>query len=204
MGLGKHFCVGPVAVASAGTTTDVLQNSHRAARFNDNLDGTLTDLGTYGAFAPGDGKTSGGFAKPPLIVSKGSMSLAESPMVVPSLNYNAERAGLKPTIPQRGGPHRRSVADRQPVLGDSDAAETDDASIPHATRSISKPPQPSSETGPGRQFTMANPDRPYDMWPGKREPCVFTLVLLVLTSPGRPRWYLDFLKTGYAAGWLQA
>ncbi|KAL2134087.1 hypothetical protein VTI74DRAFT_1083 [Chaetomium olivicolor] len=38
-GLGKHFC-----------------NAHRASLFNDNLDGTLTDLGTYADPAQGNGK----------------------------------------------------------------------------------------------------------------------------------------------------
>jgi hypothetical protein len=172
-GLGKHFCVGEIAIHAmscsccTGTNTELLQNSHRATRFNDNLDGTLTDLGTYGDFPPGHGKSSGGFAKPCLVASRGSMSLAESPMVEPSLHYRAEQAGLKPTIPQRGGPHRRSVADHQPVLGHSDSADTDDKSIPHAARSITKPHRPPSETDAGRRFTMANPDRPYDMWPGK-------------------------------------
>ncbi|KAL2166791.1 hypothetical protein VTG60DRAFT_2144 [Thermothelomyces hinnuleus] len=40
-GLGRHFC-----------------NSHRAARLNDNQDGTLTDLGTYADPTTGDGRHS--------------------------------------------------------------------------------------------------------------------------------------------------
>ena len=185
------------------TDTDVLQNSHRATRFNDNLDGTLTDLGTYTAFAPGDGKHSGGFAKPPLIVSKGPMGLAESPMVEPSLHLKAALAS-GPTIPRRGGPHRRLVAD-QPVFSiDSDSSDTDHTSIASATRHASKSHQPSSETDAVRRFTMANPDRPYDMWPGKREPSVLYHGPLALISSGRPGWHPCFFETGLDTGRLQA
>ena len=131
------------------------------------------------------------------------MSLAESPMVEPSLHLRAALAsGL--TIPRRGGPHRRSVADQPVFSRDSDSSDTDHQSIASATRHASKPYQPSPETDAVRRLTMANPDRPYDMWPGKREPCVLYHVLLVLTSSGRPRWHPCFLETGPATGRLQA
>lgn len=66
-GLGKHF-----------------NGSHRASRLNDNTDGTLTDLGKYVDAEPGDGVCSGGYAKPPIVVSK-QPSTAGLPMPEPSL-----------------------------------------------------------------------------------------------------------------------
>ncbi|KAH6843364.1 hypothetical protein B0I37DRAFT_216685 [Chaetomium sp. MPI-CAGE-AT-0009] len=145
-GLGRHFC-----------------NSHRATRFNDNEDGTLTDLGTYANPNTGNGRSSGGFAKPPLVVSKKQMTLAEAPMVPSSLHYGAHlHLTSKPTIPQRGGPRRLSTNAPNPLSGDSDSAETDDdePTSPSEVSEVSAANAPSES----RQFDMANPDRPYNMW----------------------------------------
>ncbi|KAL2257274.1 hypothetical protein VTK26DRAFT_394 [Humicola hyalothermophila] len=129
MGLGKHFC-----------------NSHRAAQLNDNLDGTLTDLGTYANPNAGNGKYSGSFAKPPIIVSKKAMTLAEAPMLEPTLHYRAALKFNKPTVPQRGGPYRRSGATETPIEDDEASSEVTDEATAKALH-------------------MANPDRPYDTWP---------------------------------------
>lgn len=63
-GLGKHFNI-----------------SHRASRLNDNMDGTLSELGKYDSATKGDEILHGGYAKPPLLVSKKPISLADNPML---------------------------------------------------------------------------------------------------------------------------
>ncbi|KAK3349825.1 hypothetical protein B0T25DRAFT_549026 [Lasiosphaeria hispida] len=74
-GLGRHSC-----------------NAHRAACLNDNLDGTLTFLGTYADPLPGNGKYSGGNAKRAIVVSKGPLSVIDAPAVEPSLIGSVQRA----------------------------------------------------------------------------------------------------------------
>jgi hypothetical protein len=143
--LGKHFC-----------------NSHRATRFNDNLDGTLTDLGTYSDPAQGNGRRLNGFAKPALIVSKKAMTLDESPMAEITLHLKAQQA-TKSTNPQRGGPHRRSTLNKATPNYDDDA-DTEDEPLIRATRSGGKPQPASPAAAETRHFDMANPDRPYNMW----------------------------------------
>jgi hypothetical protein len=150
------------------TDSHVSQNSHRATRFNDNMDGTLTDLGIYSDPAHGDGKSSGGFAKPSLIVSKKPMSLSDSPVVASSLHNRAVRP--KPTVPQRGGPRRSSILLKE-VSEDSDSADADDEPTVKVSRAAD-----ASEAIGNRRLDMANPDRPYNMWRGKLEcPISFAL-----------------------------
>ncbi|KAH6640244.1 hypothetical protein F5144DRAFT_88768 [Chaetomium tenue] len=83
------------------------------------------------------------------------MSLAEAPMVSPTLHY-AVNPTPKPTIPQRGGPRRFSSSVPKPISVDSDSTSTDD----------DESTIPSKTSGPGesRRLDMANPDRPYHMW----------------------------------------
>ncbi|KAK4169978.1 hypothetical protein QBC43DRAFT_283544 [Cladorrhinum sp. PSN259] len=56
-------------------------NAHQAASLNDNLDGTLSDIGYYADPERGNGVSSGGAVKPPVIMSKQWMSLEEAPLV---------------------------------------------------------------------------------------------------------------------------
>lgn len=163
-GLGRHFCVSRSTARLAsrfGAHIRCLtwQNSHRAARLNDNMDGTFSDLGQYVGAIVGDGRNSGGFAKPPIVVSKKPMSLVESPMVEP------REYPIRPTVPQRGGPRRSQTADAASDGADGHADSENDAasrvSISESNQRLSPP------AGGDKVFTMANPDRPYNMWPGK-------------------------------------
>ncbi len=145
-----------------------LQITHRATRFNDNLDGTLTDLGPYIAAAAGDGRDTGGFAKPPLIVSKGIMSLTESPMVEPSLHKRALLAST-PANSRTTRSQRHALSD-QSTSEDGDSDYSDDKPLARARRSVTKPQLP-PRTDRGRRLSMANPDRRYDEWLGRPELC---------------------------------
>jgi hypothetical protein len=133
---------------------------------NDNLDGTVTDLGTYSDPTHGNGRRSSGFAKPAVIVSKKATTLDESPLAEITLHVNGQQAA-KSTNPQRGGPHRRSALSKAAPKDDDDA-DTEDEPLIRATRSGGKP-QPASPAAAAenRRFDMANPDRPYNMWLGK-------------------------------------
>ncbi|KAK0640749.1 hypothetical protein B0T16DRAFT_418407 [Cercophora newfieldiana] len=66
-GLGSHF-----------------NNAHRGACLNDNLDGTLSEVGTYANQAT-DGLRNGGVPIPAIIVSKGYTSFDSSPMATPTM-----------------------------------------------------------------------------------------------------------------------
>ena len=164
-GLGTHFNVScseiPFPMLNLALTG--MQNIHRAVRLNDNLDGTLTDLGTYADLTYRDGRKSGSFAKPALIVSKKLISLSESPIVEssPSRVFYP-----KPTVPQRGGPSRRSAV-RKAVSEEVEySAASESEAVPDGS------PDPKSRrlrtsTGTNKHLDLANPDRPYDMWPSK-------------------------------------
>lgn len=169
-GLGKHFC-----------------NSHRATRFNDNLDGTLSDLGPYINSNVGDGKSSGGFAKPALIVSKKTMSLEESPMVEPSLHRRAAESGRKPTVPQRGGPRRISGVEETPTDDVEDAPRGRNEPL-SADPLDDETCDSSAAAGTDRVYDMANPDRPYNMWPGKQSACELNEYLIIVRLTFTARW----------------
>ncbi|KAK3693248.1 hypothetical protein B0T22DRAFT_449282 [Podospora appendiculata] len=158
-GLGKHFGV-----------------SHRSSSFNDNTDGTLSDLGTY----------PGGGLRGCKVSSRKPMSLVESPMAKSSLHYNAKKASR----PSRGGPKSRrlrvEVAPLKPMDDEPTTSDDDDDALnggPRRTRmpvniapaqrtdfdhldlqddaaSISE-----SSADIGMSYKMANSDRPYNMWP---------------------------------------
>lgn len=110
----------------------------------------------YSDRAAGDGRSCGGYAKPSLVVSKMPMSLAESPMVEPSLHRPPPP---KPTVPQRGGPRQRAVVD--------DVASDDDNDGDSTRSDILSAPDVYAGGQPGDQHVldMANPDRPYHMYP---------------------------------------
>jgi len=178
---------------------DELQNSHRATRFNDNLDGTLTDLGLYADANHGNGsRTSSGFAKPGLVVSKRLMSLSESPMVEVSYRGH-QRSLLKGTVPERGGPGRRSNA---PVEDSDDSDSLSDESLQEANPA-NEPQQPSPAVDkPGRMFNMANPDRPYNQWLG--EGGLACWKFFPLTCCGRPVGSANWITWCSATGRVQA
>ncbi|KAM7220455.1 hypothetical protein V8F06_004234 [Rhypophila decipiens] len=119
VGLGKHFC-----------------NSHRAVKLNDNMDGTLSDIGYWTDPTRGDGRNKGGTAKPPLVVSRKPMSLEISPMVEPALHANGGRpreSGARessdvetsiprpkpPSQPSRGGPRQSLDSVKAAALDDN-------------------------------------------------------------------------------------
>jgi hypothetical protein len=148
-----------------------MQNSHRAVRFNDNLDGTLTELDTYCDPTQSYGKNSGGWSKPPIIVSKRTMTLIESPMVEPSHHINSfsTKATVPAPVTRRGGPRRSSGLPKKVDSEESDFTVADDESVTTSGTRKDISQRASSPTGPSRFFKMANPDRPYDMYPGKSE-----------------------------------
>lgn len=154
-GLGRHFGV-----------------THRACRLNDNLDGTLTDLGRYADPAPGDGRKFSGTTKSCIIVSKKYMSLEESPMVKPKPYTHHAINKIKPVqeTPKREL-RRRSQVDG--AGGIQASAMSDDELNPH---SEVKGAVVSSGQGPtGKILTKAKSGRPYDMWPGQFFPYLIFL-----------------------------
>lgn len=92
------------------------------------------------------------------MVSQKSMSLDESPMAEPSLHHNAMGGSSNPTVPKRGGPRRRSIA---PTA----APEPDDDSDWGFEDPQS--PEKAAVGDSSKVLEMANPDRPYNQWPGK-------------------------------------
>lgn len=163
-----------------------MQNAHRAGSFNDNMDGTLSDLGTWTDPTRGDGKAQGGSAKPPIIVSKKALSLAESPMVDATLHTNARPNQQKQTrssLPAKGGPRqslgssRQSLGSYKPRQRDDDLedSENDTTSDHSVEQKLRKPTQAVQETF----LEMANPDRRYDAWHGEFGPSLgFQISLL--------------------------
>ena len=154
----------------------MVQNAHRAGSFNDNMDGTLSDLGTWTDPTRGDGKAQGGLAKPPIIVSKKPLSLAESPMVDAVLHSNARSNQQKQTrssLPAKGGPRQSlgSYKPRCPPVDDSDDSENDTTSDISVEQKSRTPKQPVQETF----LEMANPDRRYDAWHGELDTHSFYL-----------------------------
>ncbi|KAK3401725.1 hypothetical protein B0T20DRAFT_345266 [Sordaria brevicollis] len=136
MGLGRHFGM-----------------SHRACRLNDNLDGTLTDLGRYADPTHGDGRKFSGTTKPCIIVSKKYMSLEQSPMVEPK-PYVKKKPAQEVSKPVQEAPkrelRRRSQIDgpgsiQVSVIGDDEGK---------------------NGSGPSEKIlTKAKSGRPYAMWP---------------------------------------
>ncbi|KAK0742798.1 hypothetical protein B0T18DRAFT_170317 [Schizothecium vesticola] len=124
-GLGTHFT-----------------STHREKCFNDNLDGTLTDLGEY--HAVGDNPSN-----QPIIVSKRPMTLNESPFA-PAWRREKHRPVV---VPPRRKLRSRSTTS---LLGSSDTS-----SLPEVESSSSD-----SEAGVDKRriFRMANPDRAYNQW----------------------------------------
>lgn len=129
-GLGRHFGV-----------------VHRACRLNDNLDGTLTDLGRYADPTPGDGRKCGGTTKSCIIVSKKYMSLEESPIVEPK-PYTYYFYKNKPILE---GP-KRELRRRSQV---------DEATIQTSTISDDELSLQATE----KILVNAKSGRPYNMWP---------------------------------------
>ncbi len=104
------------------------------------------------------------------------MSLDRFPMVEPSLHHNAMN-GSHPTVPKRGGPRRHGVA--AAVIPPSD--DESDSAFEEA-----QSPEESTAAEPSRVFDMANPDRPYNMWPGGSIYLPFSLDNLPLTHAASP------------------
>lgn len=159
-GLGRHFGV-----------------VHRACRLNDNLDGTLTDLGTYADPTPGNGRRFGGIPRSCIMVSKKYMSLTESPMVEPKpYTYHAQNNNKAAQELPKRELRRRSQIDgsgigtiQVPVMSDDELNPQDE---------VKGAIIPSSE-GPAEKILVnSKSGRPYNMWPGQ-----FFPPLLLLSNP---------------------
>ncbi|KAJ4394929.1 hypothetical protein N0V85_006752 [Neurospora sp. IMI 360204] len=144
-GLGRHFGV-----------------LHRACRLNDNLDGTLTDLGRYADPTPGDGRKFGGATKSCIIVSKKYMSLAESPMVEPKpyRHYIPNKTKPVQEVPKREL-RRRSQIDGSGTIQVS-AMSDDELNLQDEVKGALVP---SSEGPTEKILVAAKSGRPYNMWP---------------------------------------
>ena len=88
------------------------------------------------------------------------MSLAEAPMADVGLHYNA----LRGTVPQRGGP-RRGTGTAKEASADVVSISSEDESAASTKQPQPQPPLPAAAAS--KLFTMANPDRPYNKWPGE-------------------------------------
>ncbi|KAK4449722.1 hypothetical protein QBC34DRAFT_494488 [Podospora aff. communis PSN243] len=96
-GLGRHF-----------------NNKHRGECLNDNLDGTLSIIGTYADRRTTDGRHSGGVSIPAIVVSKGHKSLEDSPMASPVLNCLRLPQGSRRSAPMLEKQATDRVYDVQP------------------------------------------------------------------------------------------
>lgn len=145
--LGRHFLV-----------------LHRACRVNDNLDGTLTDLGRYANPTPGNGRRFGGITKSCIIVSKKYMSPAESPMVEPKpYTPHAHSVSLPVQEVPKRELRRRSPIDESETIQVS--AMSDDELDPQDEAKGAVGP---SNEGPTEKILVtAKSGRPYNMWPGQ-------------------------------------
>lgn len=126
-----------------------VQNLHRAACLNDNLDGTMTILSTYNDPLAASSRRTTGTASPPILVSKGATSLSDYPLAPESM------PGSKPRK------RRVRESNTRPRL-DSDS-ESD------APSAVAPSPIGELEAGKGTQGTgpwMARPHRAYNQWPG--------------------------------------
>ncbi|KAA8632874.1 hypothetical protein SMACR_03360 [Sordaria macrospora] len=146
-GLGRHFGV-----------------VHRACRLNDNLDGTLTDLGTYADPTPGNGRRFGGIPRSCIMVSKKYMSLAESPMVEPKpYTYHAQNNNKAAQELPKRELRRRSQIDGSGIGTIQVPAMSDDELNPQDE--VKGAIIPSSE-GPAEKILVnSKSGRPYNMWP---------------------------------------
>lgn len=142
LSLGSYSAVLPLTSA---------QNSHRAACLNDNLDGTMTILGTYNDPLATNLRRTTGSASPPILVSKGAMDLSDYPLAPESM------PGSKP--------RKRRVTETKtrPRL---DGSESDAPSV--------VAPSPIGEPGAGKgtqgtSLWMASPHRAYNQWPGNNQ-----------------------------------
>jgi len=163
-GLGSHFATG-----------------HRGACFNDNLDGTLTQVGAY-ADPKSAGRTTSE-RKPAIIVSKRRTSLAESPMVPPiskddhrrvvkrGLAYPGTQAGGDSEYEAVGGvAHATQPTGRATVaaLLRSPARDGDeDEGVGSGMARYGTPGSDSETDKKPLVFRMAARYREYNMWPGK-------------------------------------
>lgn len=146
--LGRHFLV-----------------LHRACRLNDNLDGTLTDLGRYANPTPGNGRRFGGTTKSCIIVSKKYMSLAESPMVEPKpYTPHAHNKSLPVQEVPKRELRRRSPIDESETIQVSAMSDDDELDPQDEVKGAIVP----SNEGPTDQILVtAKSGRPYNMWPGQ-------------------------------------
>ncbi|KAK4201182.1 hypothetical protein QBC40DRAFT_172266, partial [Triangularia verruculosa] len=151
-GLGKHFNI-----------------THRASRLNDNLDGTLSELGKYDSAEKGDGVLHGGYGKPPLLVSKKSISLADDPLVEPNLQRARERVAKSQAqrhINSRRKSHLLPSDDEEDVLIPDSPPPPPPARM--STRSQTTSTPRSTATTPMQGLTASEDDRPYGMFPDEK------------------------------------
>ncbi|KAK4176942.1 hypothetical protein QBC36DRAFT_186260, partial [Triangularia setosa] len=175
-GLGKHFNL-----------------THRASRVNDNLDGTLSELGKYGSATKGDGILHGGYGKPPILVSKKTISLDDDPIVEPSLQRARDRVakslGQKQGLLARRRSQLHASDNEKDTLPDSPPPLP--ASARTSTRSQTTGTPRVATTTPVQRLTTAEDSRPYTMWPDDNEQLVHMHGALIPT-----RYQLDSTVAG--------
>ncbi|KAK0653302.1 hypothetical protein QBC41DRAFT_308523 [Cercophora samala] len=72
-------------------------NRHRATKLNDNLDGTLTDLGKYAGRENGKGIKKDGVPKPGIVISKKRLSRQLYPLASPTRFLKSQSSGQQST-----------------------------------------------------------------------------------------------------------
>jgi len=117
-----------------------LQNTHRSVCFDNNLDGTLKDLGAYDAPTHDNGRERGGTTKPPIVVSKGFMSLTRYPVAPETLGGRkqqrspaADKVAAKAKPPPRTANGRSLDSNSGPSKSSLDDAKSDNKPPPPTT-----------------------------------------------------------------------
>ncbi|KAK3503874.1 hypothetical protein B0T13DRAFT_429268 [Neurospora crassa] len=148
-------------------------HGHKGACYNDNLDGTLTFLGQYTKMLN---------KQPPIIVSKKAMSLDDSPMLEPShtvANHYKFISGLPGDKLSEHTPRRQSYSN-QLVSGQAIVAVRDS-------------PLPKPE----KILTMADPDRPYNMWPSPQRGSATNSMAVIDATGKLEQLYGGLLPSGW-------
>lgn len=146
----------------SGCLANAFQTSHRLACMNDNLDGTLSIVGKYKDKVPGES----GF-RPAIIVSKGTTSLSEDPIVSPK-----QGGRVHPRSSSLGGIIKASRSLVQLEIDDSDDSWSYSPPPRSNPRPIREPAKASTESNPpgqqeGKAIEMANLNRRYDQFLGR-------------------------------------
>lgn len=122
------------------------------------MDGTLSELGKYDSATKGDGILHGGYAKPPLLVSKKPISLADDPMV--ELSVQRARDNVAKKLIQSQG----LLAPRDEEESTLDSPCPPPSLTRASTRSQTAVTPLTAPTVPAEGLTTTEDNRPYTMW----------------------------------------